>query len=148
VGDECDSGHAASIGAPPRYAVAIARADTLYDRVGGLPFFVAPVERFYEAVEADPILRPLYPSDLGPGKANLAEFLAQYWGGPPAYSERRGHPRLRMRHFAFAIGPRERDAWVEHMTAAVRAGDAAPADAEELLTYFRDASTMLVNRPA
>jgi hemoglobin len=148
VGDERDTGHAASIGRPSRYAAPIAHADTLYDRVGGLAFFVALVERFYEGVEADPILRPLYPSDLDPGKRNLAEFLAQYWGGPPAYNERRGHPRLRMRHFAFAIGPRERDAWVEHMTAAVRAGAAAPADADELLTYFRDASTMLVNRPA
>ena len=148
MGDECDSGHAPSIGAPRRYPAAIARDDTLHDRVGGLPFFVALVERFYEAVEADPILRPLYPSDLAPGKANLAEFLAQYWGGPPAYSARRGHPRLRMRHFAFAIGQPERDAWVEHMSAAVRASEASPADAEELLVYFRDASTMLVNRPA
>ena len=148
MGDERDSGHAASIGGPRRYAAAIAQDDTLYDRVGGLAFFVALVERFYAEVENDPVLRPLYPQDLEPGKANLAEFLAQYWGGPPAYSERRGHPRLRMRHFGFAIGPRERDAWVEHMAAAVRAGDAAPADAEELLAYFRDASAMLVNRPA
>ncbi|HKV67549.1 MAG TPA: globin [Gaiellales bacterium] len=148
MGDECDSGHAASIGGPRRYAAAIAQDDTLYDRVGGLAFFVALVERFYAGVETDPVLRPLYPQNLEPGKANLAEFLAQYWGGPPVYNERRGHPRLRMRHFPFAIGPRERDAWVEHMTAAVRAGDAAPADAEDLLAYFRDASAMLVNRPA
>jgi hemoglobin len=132
------------VGTLPR----IAHDDTLYDRVGGLAFFVSLVERFYEAVEDDPILRPLYPRDLGPGKANLAEFLAQYFGGPPSYSERRGHPRLRMRHFAFPIGPRERDAWVGHMNAAVRAGAASPADADALVTYFEDASTMLVNRPA
>jgi truncated hemoglobin YjbI len=50
----------------------IAHDDTLYDRIGGLAFFVALVERFYEAVEADPTLRPLYPPDLEPGKANLA----------------------------------------------------------------------------
>jgi len=148
VGDECDSGHAASIGGPRRYAAGIAGADTLYDRVGGLPFFVALVERFYEAVEADPILRPLYPSDLGPGKANLAEFLAQYWGGPPAYSARRGHPRLRMRHAGFAIGELERDAWVGHMTAAVHASGAGPDEADAMVAYFRDAADMLANRPA
>ena len=127
---------------------AIARDDTLHDRVGGLPFFVSLVERFYEAVERDPTLRPLYPADLAPGKANLAEFLAQYWGGPQTYSERRGHPRLRMRHFAFPIGTRERDAWVGHMTAAVRASDASPADAGELVAYFEAASAMLVNQGA
>ena len=121
--------------------------DTVYARVGGLPFFVALVDRFYTAVEADPVLRPLYPDDLGPGKANLAEFLAQYWGGPPTYSARRGHPRLRMRHAHFAIGDRERDAWVAHMTAAVAAGEAEPPVAEALVAYFRDAADVLVNQP-
>lgn len=120
---------------------------TVYDRVGGLPFFVALVERFYAAVEADPVLRPLYPDDLAPGKANLAGFLAQYWGGPPEYSARRGHPRLRMRHAPFAIGERERRAWVAHMTAAVAASGAEPDVAAALEGYFRDAAGMLVNRP-
>jgi hemoglobin len=123
-----------------------ASADTVYARVGGETYFTALVERFYAAVEADPVLRPLYPDDLGPGKANLAGFLAQYWGGPPAYSARRSHPRLRMRHVGFAIGERERDAWVAHMTAAVRASDAGPAEAEAMIAYFRDAAAMLVNR--
>jgi hemoglobin len=91
--------------------------------------------------------RALYPADLEPGKANLAGFLAQHWGGPPEYSARRGHPRLRMRHFRFAIGPRERDAWVRHMVAAVRASDAAPDDAQALVEHFEGAATMLVNQP-
>jgi len=123
-------------------------AETVYGRVGGLPFFVDLVERFYASVEADPVLRPLYPADLGPGKANLAGFLAQYWGGPPAYSARRGHPRLRMRHAGFAIGEPERDAWVAHMTAAVRASGAGPDEADAMVAYFRDAADMLANRPA
>ena len=120
---------------------------SLYDRVGGEAYFAALVDRFYEGVERDPGLRALYPADLEPGKANLAGFLAQYWGGPPDYSARRGHPRLRMRHFRFAIGPRERDAWVRHMVAAVRASDASPDDAQALVDYFEGAATMLVNQP-
>lgn len=120
---------------------------SLYDRVGGEAYFVALVDRFYEGVEREPGLRALYPADLEPGKANLAGFLAQYWGGPPDYSARRGHPRLRMRHFRFAIGPQEREAWVRHMVAAVRAGDAAPDDAQALVDYFEGAAAMLVNQP-
>ena len=122
------------------------RADSLYRRVGGEQYFEALVERFYEALERDPELRPLYPADLAPGKANLAAFLAQYWGGPPRYSARRGHPRLRMRHFAFAIGRRERDAWVRHMAVAVRESTIAPADADALMDYFESTATMVVNR--
>ena len=79
---------------------------SLYTRVGGIPYFKALVESFYAKVEADPILRPLYPEDLEPGKNNLAMFLVQLWGGPPYYSMERGRPMLRMRHMPFAIGQR------------------------------------------
>jgi hemoglobin len=121
---------------------------SLYERVGGEAYFVALVERFYERVEGDPLLRPNYPPNLEPGKANLAAFLAQYWGGPPSYSARRGHPRLRMRHFRFPIAARERDAWVQHMVEAVSESPASPADVEALVAYFEQAATMLINRPA
>jgi len=121
---------------------------TLYDRVGGAAYFVALVERFYDRVERDPVLRPIYPPNLEPGKANLAAFLAQYWGGPPSYSARRGHPRLRMRHFRFPIGTRERDAWVHHMIEAVRESPASPVDVEALVAYFQRAATMLINQPS
>ena len=119
---------------------------TLYERVGGLPFFQELVERFYEGVAAEPLLRPLYPEDLEPGKAHLALFLVQYWGGPPQYSLERGHPRLRMRHAPFAIDQAVRDAWVRHMTAAVRSVEVAPGDAAELLGYFEGTATFLMNR--
>ncbi len=119
---------------------------TLYARVGGEPFFRALVGRFYQAVERDALLRPLYPANLEPGKTNLAGFLAQYWGGPPDYSARRGHPRLRMRHARFAIGRPQRDAWLRHMTDAVHASSASPEDAAALVAYFESAAAMLVNR--
>ena len=89
-----------------------AEITTIHERVGGNAFFVELVKQFYQLVEVDPVLRPLYPQDLQPGKAHLAAFLAQYWGGPPQYSLERGHPRLRQRHMPFPIGQAERDAWV------------------------------------
>ncbi len=93
------------------------------------------------------MLRPMYPDDLAGSRAWLAGFLSQYWGGPPDYSARRGHPRLRMRHARFTIGPAEREAWLSHMTAAVRAGG-LPAEAEaELLAYFEKAALHLTNAP-
>ena len=83
-----------------------------YDDVGGAPVFHKIVARFYEEVAADPVLRPLYPEeDLGPAEERLRMFLEQYWGGPRTYSDQRGHPRLRMRHFPFRIGPTLNGAW-------------------------------------
>jgi hemoglobin len=120
---------------------------TLYERVGGDAFFHALVDRFYQAVAGDPLLRPIYPDDLVPGAFNLAEFLVQYWGGPPRYNARRGHPRLRMRHMPFRIGRAERDAWLRHMTEAVNESGVPKEVADELVAYFDMASTMLINQP-
>src|SRR5262245_2063060 len=122
-------------------------ANTLYERVGGQPFFDALVAHFYAQVETDPLLRPLYPDDLEPPRRHLALFLAQYWGGPRTYSDERGHPRLRMRHFPFRITQAERDAWLGHMRAAVAASSAAPDDASALSAYFESAARSLINAP-
>ena len=118
----------------------------MFEIVGGQPFFDALVERFYERVELDLPLRSLYPADLGPGKRALALFLGQYWGGPQTYSEEKGHPRLRMRHAPFAIGGRERDAWLAAMLAALAASDAPEVAQNMMREYFEMASTAMVNR--
>jgi hemoglobin len=95
---------------------------TVFEAAGGMAYFEALVARFYEGVASDPELRAIYPeADLAPAQRRLTLFLAQYWGGPTTYSDERGHPRLRMRHFPFAIGTAERDRWLIHMRAAIDA---------------------------
>jgi len=120
---------------------------TLYDRAGGTPFFEALVARFYSGVAADRILRPVYPeADLAAAERRLRLFLIQYWGGPTTYDDERGHPRLRMRHVPFAIGPAERDRWLVHMQAAILEL-APPVDvAAELERYFAAAAEAMRNR--
>ena len=120
---------------------------TLYEAVGGMPFFLALVDRFYEGVSKDPELLKLYPvpEDLSDARRKLALFLAQYWGGPPIYSQERGHPALRMRHAPFAIGTEERDRWLMHMLAAVDSLE-PPADvARSLRDYLELAADALRN---
>lgn len=117
----------------------------VHDHVGGHQFFVALVDRFYEGVEHDEALRPMYPEDLEPGKEALAYFLAQYWGGPPIYSEHKGHPRLRMRHVNFRITEVERDRWYLHMSNAVTAADLDDPTRQRMLDYFAMAADHLVN---
>ena len=125
--------------------------DTLYERVGGEPFFVDLVDRFYLGVAGDPLLRPLYPDDLSESSRHLALFLMQYWGGPGTYGDERGHPRLRMRHVPFVIGPAERDAWLRHMLGALLALEStsrvSAADALQFRDYLEMAANSLVNSP-
>jgi hemoglobin len=121
---------------------------TFYDAVGGESTFKLLVDRFYDAVENDPVLRPLYPEpDLSAARQRLRLFLMQYWGGPTTYDELRGHPRLRMRHNPFAIGPAERDAWLRHMTAAVATLGLDAELERPLLEYLTSAAHALQNRP-
>ena len=118
----------------------------MYEAVGGQPFFDQLVDRFYNGVAEDPVLRALYPDDLGPSRIRLAGFLAQYWGGPPQYSAERGHPRLRMRHAPFEIGVSERDAWMGHMRASLAAADIPDDIRTAMLDYFESAATHLINK--
>jgi hemoglobin len=126
-------------------------APTLFFRVGGMPFFEALVDAFYDGVAHDEVLLPLYPEqpDLTGARHRLTLFLAQYWGGPTTYMDERGHPRLRMRHMPFHVGPLERDRWLVHMAGAVEqvcTERAVGEDiAEELMAYFVPAAEHLRN---
>ena len=119
---------------------------TIYERAGGDAPFRQLVDVFYRNVVADPLLRPMFPADLEPGKEWQFLFITQYFGGPTRYIEQRGHPRLRMRHMPFAIGPAERDAWVRCMCDAIAEVGFAPDIAAALQTYFEGTATFMMNR--
>ncbi len=120
---------------------------SLYDAVGGMPFFERLVDAFYTGVASDDVLLPLYPEapDLRGARHRLTLFLAQYWGGPTTYNDERGHPRLRMRHMPFTVGPLQRDRWLTHMSAAVAEVSPTPAVAETLMAYFRPSAEHMRN---
>ncbi|WP_307851936.1 globin [Williamsia sp. CHRR-6] len=126
-------------------------ASTFYDAVGGAATFDALTARFYAEVAADDVLRPLYPEDdLEGAQRRLRMFLEQYWGGPRTYSEQRGHPRLRMRHQPFRIGPIERDAWLRCMHIAIESIGPDRLDDEHrraLIDYMEMAAQSMVNAP-
>ena len=118
---------------------------TLYERVGGDSFFVALVQRFYDGVASDPLLRPMYPDDLADARDHLALFLIQYWGGPRTYSDTRGHPRLRLRHQPFVVDDAARDAWLGHMRGALDSVELDADAREEFDSYFEMAANQLRN---
>ncbi|HTE84570.1 MAG TPA: globin [Dehalococcoidia bacterium] len=119
-------------------------SQTIFTQAGGAVTFESLVGRFYELVAGDPLLRPMYPEDLEPPRRHLTLFLIQYFGGPPAYSEQRGHPRLRMRHLPFAIDEAVRDRWVAYMLASLDSLDISEPVRDEMRRYFEDAATFLI----
>ncbi len=121
---------------------------SLYEAVGGEATFRALVERFYARVEADPLLRPMFPEDLEPGKRWQFLFLSQYFGGPRSYEMERGHPRLRMRHMPFPIGREAQQHWLGHMLAALEEVGIAEPALSLMQAYFEHASQVMINHYA
>lgn len=120
---------------------------TFYDEIGGMETIKAIVDRFYEGVAADEVLRPMYPEeDLGPAAERLTLFLAQYWGGPTTYSEARGHPRLRMRHAPFAVTPAAKEHWLRHFRAGLDSVALTPEQDAQFWDYATHAAQFMVNQ--
>ena len=118
----------------------------VYSRIGG-EGFARLIAAFYRQVPADDILGPMYPAeDLAGAQQRLSDYLIYRFGGPPKYIEERGHPRLRARHFPFAITQAARDRWMHLMDQAF-AEAALPEDAAAALReFFEGMSTFMINR--
>ena len=118
---------------------------SVYELVGGEPTFRRLVDIFYAKVEADEILRSIFPEDLEPGKEWQYLFLMQYWGGPTTYVEKRGHPRLRMRHYPFVITPDSRNRWVQYMHEAINEVEIKEPARSVMREYFERAGSAMIN---
>lgn len=117
-----------------------------FERLGGHDALEGIVRNFYERVERDPELRPIFPSDLGPGRDKQLAFLEQWLGGEPCYTQRYGEPALRRRHQPFAITERGAKRWLEHFEAAL--GECAVDEdlVSELLEGLKPIAQRMVNR--
>src|SRR5579871_876050 len=93
-----------------------------FEHIGGQATVDRIIDAFYDNMETLPeakIIRAMHPEDLGAIRGVLKKYLAEWLGGPKAYSQERGHPRLRARHLPFSIGDEERDAWMFCMRRAM-----------------------------
>ena len=122
--------------------------EALYDTIGE-DGFVRLIRAFYAQVPDDPILGPMYPKEDLPGaEERLRDFLIGRFGGPQRYVERRGHPRLRMRHMPFRVTPEAKERWLFHMRAAVDALALPPLYEGTLWDYMERAALSMVNSPS
>jgi len=128
---------------PPR--IKTTQQPALLERVGGREVIERVVDTFYDAVEADPELRAVFPADLAPGRAKQKLFLEQWLGGAPRYSEQYGHPRLRRRHFPFEITERGAGRWMRHMIQAFRDNEVGEPEIAEIIAVFGPMAKHMVN---
>jgi hemoglobin len=123
---------------------------TPFEQIGGEDKVKALVDRFYDLMDLEPQyarLRAAHGSELGRARQNLFWFLCGWLGGPQHYTDRFGHPRLRMRHMPFSIGSQERDQWVACMDQAM-AETGVPEDLRaKLNASFLETADFMRNSP-
>ena len=118
---------------------------TRFQRLGGRAALVAIVETFYDRIDADPELRPVFPPDLRPGRDKQAAFLEELFGGEPRYRQIYGEAALRRRHLAFTITERGAERWLEHFSAALDEHGVEKALAREIMDGLRPLALRMVN---
>jgi hemoglobin len=123
-------------------------ADSVYARLGGAPAIRALVDRFYELMDELPeayAVRQLHPESLSGSADSLFKYLSGWFGGPQLYIQERGHPRLRMRHAPYAIGPVVRDEWLLCLRQTLNEQVADEALRAVLIRAFTDMAEHMVN---
>ena len=120
--------------------------EAVYEAIGE-EGFARLARAFYAQVPGDPVLGPMYPAgDMAGAEARRRDFLVGRFGGPPRYIMQRGHPRLRMRHFPFAIDQQARDRWVALMGSALEEANLPAEPAAILREFFQGMATFMINR--
>ncbi len=123
---------------------------THYEQIGGETGVRVLVDRFYDLMDTAPeatAVRALHAKSLKVSREKLFLFMSGWLGGPPLYVEAYGHPRLRMRHFPFAIGARERDEWLWCMETAIAEHEMPEPLRVMLLSRLRDLADHMRNQP-
>ena len=123
---------------------------THYEQIGGAEGVRRLVDRFYDLMDTAPeaaTVRALHATSLKASREKLQLFLTGWTGGPQLYVERHGHPRLRMRHFPFAIGARERDEWLWCMDRAMAEQDMPEDTRAHLRRKLRELADHMRNQP-
>lgn len=109
---------------------------TMYALLGGEAGIEALTGRFYDLMELEPQyaeLRAQHGETLDYARERLFQFLSGWLGGPPLYEQAHGHPRLRQRHFPFAVTMQTRNQWIACFAQALHESAVAPDLAEPLL---------------
>lgn len=121
---------------------------TPYAQLGGEAGVRSLVRRFYALMDELPeayAVRQLHPASLAGSETSLFEFLSGWFGGPSLYIANKGHPRLRMRHAPYVVGPAVRDEWMLCMTMALTEQVADAQLRDRLIHNFAKMADHLIN---
>ncbi|CAM4083482.1 group 2 truncated hemoglobin YjbI [Saccharibacillus endophyticus] len=120
---------------------------TIYQQLGESDGLRSIIETFYGNVVREPLLAPLFPEDMGPVMEKQQQFLTQFFGGPPLFSEQHGHPMMRARHMRFPVTNERADAWLACMNASLQENGVEDELREFVIARLKGPAYHFVNTP-
>ena len=103
------------------------------------------VHKFYELVLENPVLSPLFTTDMEMVKQKQTAFLTQFLGGPPKYNQTFGRPMMRARHLPHKITEAAAVEWLSCMNEAIRTLDIEDDFKSTLFNCFPRLAAHMVN---
>jgi len=122
---------------------------TPYERIGGDEAVRKLCKTFYQIMSETPqtkLIRDMHPENIQTSEDKLYMFLSGWLGGPPLFTDKFGHPRLRGRHMPYAIGIEERDQWLYCMAQALKTMGLETILAEQLMSSFVQTADFMRNQ--
>mgnify|MGYP006104467255 CR=1 FL=1 len=104
------------------------------------------VNRFYDLVQKNEIISPLFKGEFEEIRQKQFMFLTQFFGGPGLYTKEFGHPKMRMRHLPHAITAEAKDEWLKCMKASVYSLDIEDNLKDAVYNSFPAIAQHMVNR--
>ncbi len=101
---------------------------------------------FYQEIRNDAVLLPMYKDQLEAAEERLYLFMVQYLGGPDLYNQKRGLPKLKIRHMAFPVNDESAKHWLDCMRTALDKSVMDDVDKNFLWQYFEQTAAFLKNR--
>ena len=87
---------------------------TLLEWLGGPAKLQQLIDTFYQRVQKDELLAPVFAGMSPEHTRHVATFIAEVFGGPKTYSEQHGgHPAMIRKHVGRALTEQQRRRWVE-----------------------------------
>lgn len=123
---------------------------TLYALLGGEEGVSDIANGFYDVMETAPEAKQLldiHPLPLTSIRQRFFEYLSGWFGGPPLFEAKYGHPRLRARHLPYPVTPILKEQWMFCMYKTLEQHVQDPQLRNQILSAFADLAEHMINRP-
>lgn len=116
------------------------------EALGGREAVAQLVDRFYDRIEADPVLRPAFSRDLTEEREKVKHFFEGWFGGSPSYFDAGWRLGLQATHGSVSISRGMAGRWIGHFFASLAEAARDSGIVPELKPIIARMAMGLVNR--